>query len=122
MKIVRSRSDLMELVARLAPTNACARAVREGRVVNHGAFLTEFGKGWVLTAHSQSRKWVILVYRGGGCGWCMASLISIPWEKYIGGNGIYGGDNPVDGAYQSVCAGRRTPISKHEAEKKEGAD
>lgn len=114
MKPIRSRDELTALVARHAPTNACASAMREKRAVVLGGF----------AAPGTFPCWIVRVESKRGTIWYVAVdvdeenyrmriryLGSVPWQNWIGSSTgsrpLIDGDEPAKYAFLRMQAKRR---------------
>jgi hypothetical protein len=99
------RTELVELVARQAPSNSIRRACIEGKVEVFGGFQVlpcSMYPGWILKITSRrQRTWLVAIfaddihhkYRVSLCGY-------VPWKNWVGPRkgvteyDIYAGDHP----------------------------
>lgn len=99
LKPVRSKADLIALALPHAPSAACARALREGRVVCWGAFAFTHSFGWVLEATGQKTIWRLAVLANEAARQYTVKILSeIPWVGWSGTSqglpNTTNGDNP----------------------------
>jgi hypothetical protein len=113
MKPIRSRTDLLALVAQHAPSKACARAISENRAHVLGGFTPVEGLPCfiVRVTSKHERTWIIAVdvdephhrYR-------FRFIDEIPWNNWDGTSGgerLIDGDLPVAYAYERMQARRK---------------
>lgn len=86
MRPIRTREDLIEVALRLAPTKACARAIREGGLRNHGGYtLPDFPPLFavsVITKHARKyHYWIV----AGAADWYRHDNESLPLARYWDG-------------------------------------
>lgn len=87
MRPLRSREDLISLVAQHAPSAACARALSENRATVLGGFTPIEGlPSYVVYVRSfHGREWIIAVLADEGeQRYKIRNLDRIPWEHWIG--------------------------------------
>lgn len=98
MKPLRSREDLLALVAHNAPSDACARAIQEDRATVLGGFnpVEGFPSYVVCVRSKHGREWIIaILVNEPDHKYHVRYLDSVPWEVYIG---VKGGGRPlIDG-------------------------
>jgi len=82
MRPLRSRQNLMDVCMRIAPTNACKRAINEGRATVLGGFTPVEGLPYYLTrvTSAYNKVWYLLVHVATGNQCVKYSYHSPPWE------------------------------------------
>lgn len=102
---LRSRADLLELVAQHPPTKACATALGERRSTVLGGFTpTEGLPCWIILVKSwRGREWIIAVECDEAkFEFNVKYLDAVPWKCWAG---KIGGRNPlIDGDSPDVYA------------------
>ena len=108
---LRTRDELLELVAQHAPTKACATAMREDRAIVLGGFNpVEDFPGWVVRITSRrDREWIVAVecdevaYK-----FKVLHLTTVPWANWAGRstglNPLIDGDSPNQSAFMRMKA------------------
>jgi hypothetical protein len=111
---LQTRSDLIALVARHAPSKACARAISEGRATVLGGFAApkHLPCFIVRVTSKHDREWLIAVdvdeaaYR-----FRVRSVEAVPWQHWDGRSDgkrpLIDGDRPREMAYERMKARRR---------------
>lgn len=97
MRIIRTRDELMQWAERLAPTAACARAVREGRAINLGGYtLPDLAPMYVVRVKCEHGAEYIYGIRLGESRYHRHLLDAVPplryWDGKPGSNTIVDGD------------------------------
>lgn len=115
---LHTRNDLIDLVAPHAPTQACSRAIREGRSTVLGGFTPPEGLPyWLVAVTSRfGRQWLIAVVCDENENRFRIEYPSaVRWDHWDGrsdGRDLRDGDNPTWYALQRAKAKRnvrRTP-------------
>jgi hypothetical protein len=106
MKPLNTRNDLIALAQKLAPTRACARAIREAKITNLGGFSGLNGlQGWIVETESYNGGYWILAVVCDEEKRCHKAfyLKDIPWENWLGKitgkRGLLNGDDPFAYGY-----------------------
>jgi hypothetical protein len=115
MRPLRTRDDLIRLVAQHAPSRACATAVFDNRALVLGGFTApECLPCYVVQVRSQhGREWLIAVEIDDAGRQRVKYLDAVPWLYWDGRSDgrrpLIDGDSPTEGAYQRMKARRRCP-------------
>lgn len=110
MKVIRTRSDLLQLALDFAPTNACMTAIRKGGATVLGGFNSAEGhEGWIVQVDTPSgRTWLMFIYGDELQRKFRRRLIAdVPWEDWIGdpkGTRLIDGEDPVQFAANRMQA------------------
>lgn len=118
MHEIQDRSDLIGIVARLAPVASCRRACLTGRVENLGLFSSilfssKVYPGWIVEiTTSRSSHLVGIVPRMMGDYWIMA-LDDVPWQNWVGDRTepiLFRGDHPGEYKRRRDDAAKAEPV------------
>lgn len=119
MRPIYSREELTDVVARHAPTKACATAMRENRATVLGGFKSpECLPCWIVRVKAKyGREWIIAVECDEQARrYSVKILDAVPWEHWIGSTSgrrpLIDGDDPCFADQQRAIALRR----KHAAQ------
>jgi hypothetical protein len=112
MRPIRTRDELLALVAANAPTKSCERAIQEPDTTTvHGGFTSPTGlSGWIVTVRAyRQQRWIIAIYVDEGARkYRVRRLKRVPWERWIGTSTgkrpLIDGDRPIEFAWERMKA------------------
>lgn len=96
LRPIRTREELLEVAIRLSPTRACARAITQGGLRNHGGYtLPNFPPLFAVTVTTQHRHQYQFWILANEIGWTRYETNVLPMARYW--DGRPGGRSVIDG-------------------------
>ena len=112
-KPIRTRQDLIDLIALCAPSRSCERSIAAGRVEVLGGFTSAGGLPcWIVRIQSRrGRTWIIALNCDEKDRRYQAEYLdSVPWLRWIGTSKgtrpLIDGDHPTEYAFRRLTARR----------------